>query len=406
MTGFNQVGDAPTALRVVNPGIEMMTNGPGWRPYILLDDGESETVDGQTYNGKIDEIEIPPASGGAGPLIGLHEAMINGDLDQDDALIPAGLLMGKFADAGKLLHVFSAGSTTTARRHWAGRTSTPATMSFPPVCARGLPPTRSLRRAKSGCMARRTPPPAVPRRTSQRLKSQVMRPDLKACAPLIVSSWASPTLPYYICAISEADIYDEAINDALRSLCRWNVASDGSVTDLGDGRDATSYFVDHGIDLGGSMHFDMAQMRTIGALVWTANQHLTGSPFGLTEDYPITAITPVHQTPPIATTISDTEIDVTSVMNEDGMVYGLIQPAGQAQPDAAAIISGAQESAPGPAHGRSATLSFSGRWTRKQTTTSGSLLKPHQATTPQSNLSAPKQMRRPPMHGCRPMQAY
>lgn len=41
MTGFNQVADAPATLRVVNPGIEMMTNEPGWRPYILLDDGES-----------------------------------------------------------------------------------------------------------------------------------------------------------------------------------------------------------------------------------------------------------------------------------------------------------------------------------------------------------------------------
>ena len=95
MTGFNQVSDVPIALRVVNPGIEMMTNDPGWRPYILLDDGESETFDGQTYTGKIDEIEIPPAAGGAGPLIGLHEAMINGDLDQDGSLIPAGFANGQ-----------------------------------------------------------------------------------------------------------------------------------------------------------------------------------------------------------------------------------------------------------------------------------------------------------------------
>jgi len=51
MTGFNQVGDAPANLRVVNPNIEMMTNDPGWRPYILLDNGESETVDGAVYDG-------------------------------------------------------------------------------------------------------------------------------------------------------------------------------------------------------------------------------------------------------------------------------------------------------------------------------------------------------------------
>ncbi len=60
MTGFNQVADAPATLRVVNPGIEMMTNEPGWRPYILLDDSESAVFDGQTYYGRIDEIEIPP----------------------------------------------------------------------------------------------------------------------------------------------------------------------------------------------------------------------------------------------------------------------------------------------------------------------------------------------------------
>ena len=358
MTGFNQVGDAPAALRVVNPGIEMMTNQPSWRPYILLDAGESETVGGQTYDGKIDEIEIPPAAGGAGPLIGLHEAMINGDLDQNDVLIPAGLLMGKFADAGKLLHVFLpghddgtpplGGANFNARNNVLPG-SLRARLATDTIFAQGKIWMHGEANAAVG-----------------RAAANISAPEIAGYATGFESLRAFDraqlgvaALPYYLCAISEADIYDQAINDALRSLCRWHVASDGSVTDLGANRDATSYYIDHGIDLGGAMHFDMTQMRAVGALVWTAHQHLTGSPHGLTEDYPITAITPVHQTPPVATPTSDTEIEVINVLNEDGVVYGLIQPAGDPAPDVAAIIGSAQATVPA-LHGRSAVLGFSG----------------------------------------------
>lgn len=358
MTGFNQIGDAPANLRVVNPGIEMMTGDPGWRPYILLDDGESETVDGETYLGKIDEIEIPAASGGVGPLIGLHEAMMNGDLDQDGDLVPAGLLMGKFADAGKLLHVFLpdhddgtpplGGANFNARNNVLPG-SLRARLADDAIFAQGKIWLHGEANAAAGRAALSTSAPEITGYAS----------GFDSLRAYDREQLGVPALPYYICAISEADIYDQAINDALRSVCRWSVASDGAVTDLGGGRDATSYFIDHAINLSGSLHFSMAQMRAIGALVWKAHQHLTGSPFGLTEDYPITAITPMHQTAPIAVAISDSEIEVSNVLNEDGVVYGLIQPAGQPAPDVAAIIAGAQDTASAQ-HGRSAVLSFSG----------------------------------------------
>ncbi len=358
MTGFNQIGDAPAALRVVNPDIEMMTNEPGWRPYILLDEGESETHDGETYLGKIDEIEIPPASGGVGPLIGLHEAMINGDLDQDDALIPAGLLMAKFADSGKLLHVFLpdhddgtpplGGANFNARNNvLPGSLRTRLTSDT--IFAQGKIWLHGEANSAAARAAANTSAPEIASYASgfDSLRS-FDREQLGVAA-----------LPYYICAISEGDIYDAALNDALRSLCRWSVAADGTVSDLGQGRDATSYFIDHGIDLGGSIHFSMTQMREIGALIWQAHQHLTGSPFGLTEDFPITAITPMHQTPPIAVAISDTEIEVSNVLNEDGVVYGLIQPSGLPAPDIGEIIASAQENV-AALHGRSAVLGFTG----------------------------------------------
>lgn len=358
MTGFNQVSDVPIALRVVNPGIEMMTNDPGWRPYILLDDGESETFDGQTYTGKIDEIEIPPAAGGAGPLIGLHEAMINGDLDQDGSLIPAGLLMGKFTDAGKLLHVFLpdhddgtpplGGANFNARNNVLPG-SLRARLATDTIFAQGKIWMHGEANAAAARVAANT---GVPEITEYAAGFESLRTFDREQLGVAV-------LPYYVCAIAEADVYDEAINSALRSTCRWSVAADGSVTDLGVGRDMTSYLIDHAIDLGGSMHFDMTQMRSIGALVWDAHQHLTGSAFGLTEDYPITAITPVHQTPPVAIAISDTEIQVTNVLNEDGVVYGLIQPTGGPAQDAAAIMNGGQENVAG-LRGRSAVLGFSG----------------------------------------------
>lgn len=358
MTGFNQVGDAPPNLRVVNPGIEMMTNAPGWRPYILLDDGESETVDGQVYNGKIDEIEIPPAAGGAGPLIGLHEAMINGDLDQDGALIPAGLLMGKFADAGKLLNAFlpdfddgtpPLGGVNFNARNNILPGSLRARLATDTIYAQGKIWMHGEANAAAGRAATDTAAPEIADYITgfDRLRA------------FDRAQFGVADLPYYLCAISEADIYDAAINASLRAACRWNVASDGAVTDLGEGRDATSYYIDHGVDLGGSMHFDMDQMRLIGALVWTAHQHLTGSQHGLTENYPIIKISPVYQTPPLAAAISDTEIEVSNVLNEDGVVYGVIRPAGQAAPEVGAIIAGADASSPA-LHGRSAILSFSG----------------------------------------------
>ena len=358
MTGFNHIGDAPANLRVVNPGIEMMTDEPGWRPYILLDDGESETVDGQTYVGKIDEIEIPAAAGGVGPLVGLHEAMMNGDLDQDDVLVPAGLLMGKFADAGKLLHVFLpdhddgtpplGGANFNARNNVLPG-SLRARLATDTIFAQGK---IWLHGEANAAAARAAATTSVPEITNYASGFDSLRTYDR-------EQLGVAALPYYICAISEVDTYDQAINDALRSVSRWNVAADGSVTDLGVGRDATSYFIDHGIDLGGSLHFSMAQMREIGALVWKAHQHLTGSPFGLTENYPITAITPMHQTAPIAATVSATEIDVSNVLNEDGVVYGLIRAAGQPAPDIAEIIATAQENV-AVQHGRSAVLSFSG----------------------------------------------
>ncbi len=358
MTGFNQIGDAPANLRVVNPNIEMMTADPGWRPYILLDDGESETVDGQTYVGKIDEIEIPAAAGGVGPLIGLHEAMINGDLDQDDVLVPAGLLMGKFADAGKLLHVFlpdhndgtpPLGGANFNARNNVLPASLRARLAEDTIFAQGKIWLHGEANAAAGRAAASLSAPEIANYAS----------GFDGLRTYDREQLGISELPYYICAISEGDIYDQAINDALRSLCRWSVAADGSVTDLGAGRDATSYFIDHAISLSGSLHFSMAQMRAIGALIWKAHQHLTGSPFGLTENYPITAITPMHQTAPIAVATSDTEIEVSNVLNEDGVVYGLILPTDQPAPDTAAIIASAQDSA-AALHGRSAVLSFSG----------------------------------------------
>ena len=358
MTGFNQVGDAPADLRVVNPDIEMMTDDPGWRPYILLDDGESETVGGVTYDGKIDEIEIPPAAGGAGPLIGLHEAMINGDLDQDGALIPAGLLLGKFADAGKLLSAFLpdyddgtpplGGANFNARNNVLPG-SLRARLATDTIYAQGKVWMHGEANA------------AVARAAANLSAPEIVdyAADFDRLRDFDRRQLGVADLPYYLCAISQADPYDAAINDALRASCRWNVASDGAVTDLGAGRDATTYFIDHGIDLGGSMHFDMTQMRAIGALVWRAHQHLTGSPHGLTENYPITAISPVYQTPPVAAATSATEIEVSNVLNEDGVVYGVIQPAGEAAPDVASIIAAADDSAPA-LHGRSAVLAFSG----------------------------------------------
>ena len=355
MTGFNQVADAPAALRVVNPGIEMMTNDPGWRPYILLDDGESAVFDGQTYDGKIDEIEIPPAAGGAGPLIGLHEAMINGDMNADDQLIPAGLLMGKFSDAGKLLHVFLpdhddgtpplGGANFNARNNYLPA-SLRARLAPSPIYAQG----KIWMHGEANAAAAR----AAGNLTAPEISDYAA--GFEALRAFDRAQFGVPALPYYICAIAETDSFDAAINDTLRSACRWRVAATGEVTDLGAGDD-TSYFIDHGIDMGGSVHFDMTQTRAIGALVWTAHQHQTGAAFGLTEAHQITGITPVHQRPPTAEALSETELTTTSVVNEDGQIHALIQAAGAPAPDFDAIVGSAQATVAAQ-RGREATVTF------------------------------------------------
>jgi hypothetical protein len=207
MTGFNQVSDVPIALRVVNPGIEMMTNDPGWRPYILLDDGESETFDGQTYTGKIDEIEIPPAADGTGPLIGLHEAMINGDLDQDGSLIPAGLLMGKFTDAGKLLHVYlpdhgdgtpPLGGANFNARNNALPGSLRARLATDTIFAQGKIWMHGEANAATARVAANT---GVHEITEYAAGFESLRTFDREQLGVAV-------LPYYVSAIAEADVYD------------------------------------------------------------------------------------------------------------------------------------------------------------------------------------------------------
>ena len=47
MTGFNEIGDAPAGLRVINPHIDMLTAAGEWRPYGLLASGESQSFEGE-----------------------------------------------------------------------------------------------------------------------------------------------------------------------------------------------------------------------------------------------------------------------------------------------------------------------------------------------------------------------
>lgn len=359
MTGFNAVGDAPAALRIVNPDIEMMTSAPGWTPYALLDAGESQTVDGTLYEGKLDEVEIPAAAGGAGPLIGLHEAMVDGDMSADGALLPAGLLMGKFSDAGKLLDEFLPGYDDGSAP--LGGANFNARNNVLPGLLRGRLAAGDAINIQGKIWMHGEANAAAARALADANAPVVAgyAAGLASLRDFERDQFGAPALPWYLCAIHEADVYDAAINAQLESLCRWRVDATGAVADLGAGRDATSYFIAHGIDTGGNVHFNMTQTRAIGALVWAAHQHLAGASHGLTTAYPLTAIRPAHQRPPAVTDFTAHEISVDAVVNEDGALYGLIQPAGAPAPDAATIIATGQASA-AALRGRATELSFLG----------------------------------------------
>ena len=359
MTGFNQISDAPASLRVVNPDIEVLTAGGAWAPYALLDTGESQVVEGVTFTGKLDEVEIPQAAGGAGPMIGLHEAMIAGDMNDAGGLIPAGLLHAKFSAAGQLLDAFlpdyDDGSAPLGGANFNARNN-----ELPTALRARLTEGQTI--FAQGKIWMHGEANAGAARTAGSVSAPEIvnyAADFARIRDFDRTQIGAPSLPYYLCAIYEADIYDQAINAQLESLCRWRVEQDGTVVDLGATRDATSYFINHGIDTAGDVHFDMGEIRAIGALVWGAHQHLTGLVEGLTEAHRISAIAPVHQRDPAITTTGEHEISIDAVINEDSVLYGLIQPAGSPAPSAATIVMSGQSSVAAE-KGRAAELSFIG----------------------------------------------
>ncbi|MEM7544153.1 MAG: hypothetical protein AAF367_01310 [Pseudomonadota bacterium] len=338
MTGFNEVGDAPAPLRVLNPAVEMMTDAPGWRPYGLLASGESADLDGVTYEGKLDEADIPPAAGGAGPLIGVHEAIIDGDMSGPDGLYAAGVLMAKFSDAGKNLDAFMPdyddGSAPLGGVNFNARAVTlPGTMRARLAAGEAifLQGKVWLQGETDAAEARASDDLSHPSLANYAMRLAQLRAFERAQVNI-------PDAPWYFVTIAEQDEYAAAINDSLAALSRWRVGPDGVVSDLGAGRDETSYVIDHMIIPNGDVHFSMTQMRAIGALVWAAHQHLAGGTHGLTDRFPLAAVLPVWQKAPEAANVTPSTITVEATANEDGTLHVLALPTGSPAPDATTII--------------------------------------------------------------------
>jgi hypothetical protein len=337
MTGFNQISDAPAALRVMNARIEMMTAAPGWRPYGLLADGESADVEGVIFTGKYDEADIPAAAGGAGPLIGLHEAMLNGAMSGPQGLLAAGLFLGKFADAGKpltaFLPAFDDGTAPLGGVNFNARNNVLPGL----LRARIAAGDRIFHQGKVWLQGETNAAEA-------RAAGNTAHPALTGYAEGLAgirafdrAQFGLPDAPWYMVAIAEQDQYAAAVNDALASLCRWHVGPGGNVADLGAGRDATSYIIDHMILPVGDVHFTMTQMRAIGALVWEAHRHLAGHSHGLTDQRPILQILPVWQAAPRVVASGSQSVSVEAVSNEAGILHLLALPSGSTPPDLATV---------------------------------------------------------------------
>ncbi len=339
MTGFNQIGDAPAMLRVMNPLIEMMTADPGWRPYGLLATGESGVVDGVTFEGKFDEADIPAAAAGAGPLIAVHEAMLNGDMSGPDGLMAAGVLMGKFSDAGQPLTAFlpdfDDGTPPLGGANFNARGQV-----FPALLrARIAAGDRVFHQGKLWLQGESD---AALARAAGSLSHPALADYAAGLSRLRAFDRAQIGLtdaPWYMIAIAEQDQYAAAVNDALASLCRWHVGPGGNIADLGAGRDATSYVIDHMILPVGDVHFTMTQMRAIGALVWEAHRHLVGADHGLTDARRISAILPVWQRAPVVAALAASSVVVEATANEPGALHVLARPAGAPEPDVATVLS-------------------------------------------------------------------
>ena len=337
MTGFNEIGDAPAALRVINPHMEMLRASGEWVPYGLLATGESATFDGVTYDGKRDEFETPEAAGGAGPMIGLHEAITDGAMQGASGFVAAKLLAAKFSDAGKTLDEFLPGFDEGAAPMGGANLNIRGTLLPGALRARLAAGDALYHQGKIWAHGEANAAAARAAADIDHVTLTSYAAGLASIRAFEREQFGLPNLPWHMIAIAEADQYDAAINDALASLCRWRVSPGGLVEDLGEGRDATSYIIDHMILPVGDVHFNMTQMRAIGALVWEAHLHHAGQ-WGATIAHRIAAIRPVWQTAPAATETTSVDIKVEGVANEDGAIFALALPAGSPPPTAAAIV--------------------------------------------------------------------
>lgn len=357
MTGYNQIGDAPASLRVMNPHVEMLDAAGAWRPYGLLATGESQTFEGTLYEGKYDEAETPAAAGGAGPLVGLHEAILGGAMQGPAGLLAAGVLTAKFSDAGKPLDAFlpdyDDGTPPLGGVNYAARNDLlPAALRARLAAGDAIYHQGKiwLQGETDAATARAAEDLGHPALVNYAARLDGLRAFERA-------QLGAPRLPWYMVTIAEPDEYAAAINDELATLCRWRVTLGGDVVDLGEGRDETSYLIDHMILPVGDVHFNMTQMRAIGALIWEAHLHHAGAQ-GATTAHPIHAVRPVWQKPPLSVATAADSVTIEAVANENGTLRALALPAGSAAPGLADIV--LQGTSAAGLKGRVATLAVGG----------------------------------------------
>ncbi|MEL7465916.1 MAG: hypothetical protein AAFN79_17730 [Pseudomonadota bacterium] len=322
LAGINDLSLAPAALRGSDPEFEFLCGDDPWRA------GAAPTVASACETGP-----SAAAPQGVGPIIGIREARAarEGELAAQRSLI------AQFVERNAPLSAFSPDHVDASGR-LGGAAFQRREATLTGALRARLSAGETIRHQGAIWMHGEADAAIA------RAAGDVDRPAIVDYADGLArirdfhrAQLGAPRAPWRFVAISEEDVYAAAINDALASLCRWRVSPGGLIEDMGAGRDETSYIIDHLIRPTNGVHFDVTQMRAIGALIWEAHLHHAG-PCGLAFDHPIRAIRPAWMRLPAVTRRQADSATLEAAASEDGALYAMAAPAAGRARDAAEII--------------------------------------------------------------------
>lgn len=149
-------------------------------------------------------------------------------------------------------------------------------------------------------------------------------------------------LPVWDDAADARDVYTDALNDELESLCSRSIDINGVITDLSNGGHSNRIFVDHGIldkipIESSDPHATAPQQKLIGQAIVTALKTLNGGD-GYTDDYPLAEILPALTG--LDSSVVSNIVTVTGYTSDPCTVYVGFVADGAAAPSVSQLVAG------------------------------------------------------------------